>query len=204
MALLGGARDRRRDFVRRRGNVVREYDGRGRGCGRCARPAFVAGALLHLDRVCNVGCHEPVGLFRRPGDRQAVVPQGVAPQPLVGEAGRVVRPRAVRLGEGHALQGSSCDRGRGLVRWRGRNDRRGCAGARRAARAGPVARGLRHLDRVADVAREENIGLAGGAGDGGAVRAFVVAPQPLVGEAGRFIRPFAGVRGQGLVLLGGP
>src|SRR2546430_939295 len=73
----------------------------------------------------------------------------------------------------------------------------------RPARATGVARRLSHLDRVSDVAGEGRVGLTGGAGEGQATAAKTVALQPLVGEAGRFVRPCAVSLGERLALLGG-
>src|SRR5207245_2894557 len=109
------------------------------------------------------------------GDFFAIGARAFALQPLVGEARRFVRPRAVVLGQRLALLVGAGDRGRRAV---DRNRRRGDGGrgggGRRFARAAAVARGLLHLDRVTDVGGRGHVCLGGGAGDFFAVgaRAF--------------------------------
>src|SRR4051794_2242430 len=72
----------------------------------------------------------------------------------------------------------------------------------RGPRAEVVLRGDTDANRVADVRRREDVGLAGRSADVGAVAAALVATPPLVGERDRLAtRPRAGVRGQRLALL---
>src|SRR5207237_2526256 len=110
-------------------------------------------------------------------------------------------PFAVGLGERLALLGGSADRRRTFIRRRRRYDDRGCARARGAARAAGVAGRLLDPDRVADVAREENIALSRGPGDRFAVVARAVALLPLVGESWEERRVGAEDRGRWLTRL---
>src|SRR5439155_5309766 len=119
-----------------------------------------------------------VGLARGAGDRLAAASGAVALLPLVGVARRVVAPFAVRLGQRLTLLGGAANARRGFVRrWR-RNDHGGRGRGGWAARAAFVARDLAHRDRVADVAREQDVALFCGAGDRRAVVARAVALQP--------------------------
>src|SRR5207244_1844609 len=159
-----------------------------RGGGRATRAARVARRLLNADRVFDVfGC-EHICLAGGAGYGQAAVAKRVALQPLVGVARGTVRPRAVGLGQRLALLRRAADRRRRGVHWHRWQHDGGLRGGGRRTRAGRVACGLLHADRVGDVGGDEHVGLVGGAGDGGAAVAFGVAALPLVGEAGGAVR----------------
>src|SRR5207302_388888 len=147
-------------------------DRRGRARDARARAALVAGFFLHSNRVAHVAGHGHIRLAGGAGDRGTVVAFAIAPQPLVAEARRDVRPRAAVLGQGLALLRCAGDRGRRCVHRGRRHDDGRLHGGGWAARAAFVAGGLLDPDRVPDVFGDEHIRLVGGAGDGGAAVAF--------------------------------